>query len=325
MDKSVLVTGANGFVGTAVCRKLLADGQQVRGAVRAGKSSHLPQGVEPRQIESIDARTDWQQIVENVDTIVHLAARVHVMKDTAADPFVEYWNVNVEGTRQLAECAAAAGVKRFVFLSTVKVNGEENLRPYRESDPPAPRDSYAISKLQAEEKLNEIAAASDLQLTILRPPLVYGPGVKANFLALLRLVAKKLPLPLASIDNRRSFIYLENLTDAIARCCTHPAAAGKLFLVSDGEDVSTPQLIRGIAAGLNVPTRLFPCPGLLLFFMGRITGKGPAMDRLIGSLTVDSSRIKTDLGWSPPLSLAGGLRKTAEWYLGQAASDAVSG
>jgi nucleoside-diphosphate-sugar epimerase len=313
--KNVLITGANGFVGRALCRKLQADGVKVCGAIRGNKSSSLPQGVEPREIANIDALTDWRGILGGIDTVVHLAARVHVMQEKTADPIAEYHKVNVAGTRQLA-CAAVEGeVKRFVFLSTIKVNGEENMRPYRESDSPAPEDAYAISKLQAEEELKKIATASGMELVILRPPLVYGPGVKANFLALIKMVAKGVPLPLASIRNRRSFIFLENLTDVIAACCIHPNAGGKLFIVSDGEDVSTPELIRCIAEALNISARLFPCPALLLFFLGRILGKGAALDRLMGSLMVDISKIRKELDWEPPYTLEQGLKETANWYV----------
>jgi len=311
---SVLVTGANGFVGIVLCRRLRVDGFQVRGAVRSNKSSSLPEGIESREIADIDAQTDWTEILRGVDTIVHLAARVHVMHDTATDPLAEYLKVNVAGTEQLARAAVEARVKRFIFLSTVKVNGEENVRPYREIDPPAPLDAYAISKLQAEQKLKKIATASGMELVILRPPLVYGPGVKANFLALIKMVAKGVPLPLASIRNRRSFIYLENLVDVISACCIHPDAGGKVFMVSDGEDVSTPELIRRIALTLKKKTRLFPFPPILLYILGRMVGKRQSVDRLIGSLAVDITKIESELDWHPPFTMASGLQQTADWY-----------
>lgn len=308
------MTGASGFVGKALCRKLIAEGFQVRGTVRFNKSFNLPEEVELCEAVDIEAQIDWAGMVGGVDAIVHLAARVHMMNDKAADPFAAYWKVNVAGTEKLARAAVAAGVKRFVFLSTVKVNGEENIRPYRESDPPAPRDSYAISKLQAEQQLKEIAAASDMELVILRPPLVYGPGVKANFLELMKTIDKRLPLPLASIHNRRSFIYLENLVDVISACCTQPDAGGKVFMVSDGEDVSTPELIRRIALTLNKKTRLFPFPPILLFILGRMMGKGQSIKRLIGSLAVDITKIKNELDWHPPFTMTCGLQKTADWF-----------
>ena len=317
MIQSIFVTGANGFVGRALCRRLLADGLRVCGAVRSGKSSRLPKGVEPFEIGRFDERTNWQGAFDGIDAIVHLAARVHVMDDRAVDPHVAYQQVNVAGTEQIARSAVEAGVRRFVFLSTVKVNGEENVRPYRETDPPAPRDSYAISKLQAEQKLKEIAAGSKLEPVILRPPLVYGSGVRANFLALIQWVAKGVPLPFASIRNRRSFIYVENLADVIAVACSYPDAGGKVFFVSDGEDVSTPELIRRIATALKTSVRLLPFPSLLLFGLGRIVGKGAAVDRLLGSLTVDISKAGQELNWKPPFSMTDGLRNTAEWYHGQ--------
>jgi nucleoside-diphosphate-sugar epimerase len=313
--REVFVTGANGFIGKALCQKLLNQNVTVHAVVRPGKQNRLPQGSAAVSVGSINGSTDWKGMLDSIDTVVHLAARVHVMHDRTENPFAAYREINVAGTEQLARAAAEAGVKRFVFLSTVKVNGEENVRPYRDTDPPAPKDSYAVSKLQAEELLIEIAKISGMEVVILRPPLVYGPGVKANFLALIKIVAKGLPLPLASIRNRRSLIYLENLVDVITVSCTHPNAGGKVFLVSDGEDVSTPEMIRRIAAALNTSVRLFPCPGSLLFFLGKILGKGPAVDRIIGSLTVDNSKIQRDLSWSPPYSMADGLRKTAEWYL----------
>jgi len=311
---NVLVTGANGFIGDTLCRKLLSDGFQVRGAVRSNKSSSLPEGIEPRVIADIHAQTDWTENLRGVDSIVHLAARVHVMHDTATDPLADYLKVNVKGTEQLARAAVESGVKRFIFLSTVKVNGEENVRPYREIDPPAPLNSYAISKLQAEQQLKKIATASGMELVILRPPLVYGPGVKANFLALIKIVAKGVPLPLASLRNRRSFIYLENLVDVIVTCCNHSDASGKVFMVSDGEDVSTPELIRRISLTLKKKTRLFPFPPILLFILGRMLGKRQTVDRLIGSLAVDITKIKNELDWHPPFTMASGLEKTADWF-----------
>jgi nucleoside-diphosphate-sugar epimerase len=313
---SVLVTGANGFIGNTLCRKLLGDGFQVRGTVRANKSSRLPEGIEPRVIADIDKLTDWSEILRGVDMIVHLAARVHVLHDTATDPLAEYLKVNVAATEQLARAAVEASVKRFIFMSTVKVNGEGKVRPYREIDPPAPvpLDFYAISKLQAEQQLKKITTASGMELVILRPPLVYGPGVKAKFLALIKIVAKGVPLPLASLRNRRSFIYLENLVDVIVACCNHPDAGGKVFMVSDGEDVSTPELIRRIARTLKKKIRLFPFPPILLHILGHMMGKGQTVDKLSSSLAVDITKIKNELEWHPPFTMASGLKKTADWF-----------
>jgi len=236
------------------------------------------------------------------------------MHDTATDPSAEYLKVNVTGTKQLARAAVEARVKRFIFLSTVKVNGKENVRPYREIDPPAPLDYYAISKLQAEQLLKKIATASGMELIILRPPLVYGPGVKANFLQLLKIVNKRLPIPLAGVHNRRSFIYLGNLVDAILTCLKRSNSAIDTYLVSDDHDVSTPNLIRMIAAALHKPSHLFHFPQLLLYTLAKLTGRGPAVDRLIGSLTVDISKIKKELDWSPPFTMEHGLQQTADWF-----------
>ena len=313
--RKVLVTGANGFIGTNLCKKLMGENFRVLGAVRSGKASLLPEGVETAHIESIDGDTHWKNTLEGVDTVVHLAARVHVMKGSASNPFAEYRKVNVMGSERLSLAAAQYGVKRFIFISSVKVNGAENVRDYKESDAPAPRDSYGISKMQAEKRIKEITADSDMDFVILRPPLVFGPGVKANFLKLIKTVDKGTPLPLASVQNRRSLIYIENLIHAIITCIQHPNAGNQTYFVSDDEDVSTSELIQKIASALNKPSRLFPFPKLFLFILGRLIGKGPAVDRLIGSLTVDISKIKQRLGWKPPFTMEQGLRETAKWYL----------
>jgi nucleoside-diphosphate-sugar epimerase len=312
----VLVTGANGFIGRALCSRLLAEGWRVRGTVRSNNQfALLPDGVEPTKVDSIGLETDWENTLEGVNTVVHLAARVHVRRDSSSNPFAEYRKVNVMGSKRLALTAAECGVKRFIFMSSVKVSGEENVRAYKEEDAPAPKDSYGISKMLAEERIKQIATDSGMDLVILRPPLVFGPGVKANFLELMKIVDKGTPLPLAKVDNRRSFIYIENLVDAVLTCIKHSGSAGKTFFVSDNEDVSTPELIRKTASALKKPARLFPCPRLLLFILGRIAGKGAAVDRLIGSLTVDISKIRSELGWKPPFTMEHGLQKTTEWYL----------
>ncbi len=310
-----LVTGANGFVGRALCKRLLIDGWQVRGTVRSSSQlDHLPTGVDGFKVGDVGPDTDWTEALLGVEAVVHLAARVHVMKDSASNPFSEYHKINLMGSERLARSAAEYGVKRFIFMSSVKVNGEENLKAYKEGDAPAPRDSYGISKMRAENRLKEITAESQMDLVILRPPLVYGPSVKANFLELMKIVDRRMPLPLLNINNRRSFIYLGNLVDAILTCMKHPGAAGQTYFVSDDEAVSTTDLIRKVASALNKSPRLFYFPGILLFVMGRIIGKGPFVDRLIGSLTVDISKIRQELGWKPPFTMEYGLQKTAEWY-----------
>jgi len=312
--KRVLVTGANGFIGRDLCKKLLSENYNVRGAVRPEKAYLLPEGVEARHIEFIDGDVDWKNILEGVDTVVHLAARAHVMKDSVSNSFSEYHKVNVIGTEHLALAATKSGVKRFIFVSSVKVNGEENVRAYSEGDALVPKGAYSISKMQAEKRIKEITADCDMDFVILRPPLVFGPGVKANFLELMKIVDKGTPLPLAKVDNRRSFIYIENLVDAVLTCIKHSGSAGQTYFVSDNEDISTPELIRKTASALKKPARLFPFPKLLLFILGRIAGKGPAVDRLIGSLTVDISKIRNELDWKPPFTMEYGILKTAAWY-----------
>ena len=312
--KAVLITGANGFIGSVLCSRLVAEKWNVSGTVRSAENYSSVQGVKSVIIGDIDTATDWNAALQGIDTVVHLAARVHVMKDSSAEPLQAYREVNVYGTERLALQAADAGVNRFIFLSTVKVNGEENRKAYTESDRPSPMDSYGISKMEAELKLRKIAAETGMAVVILRPPLVYGPGVKANFLKLLQTVDRRIPLPFAGVKNKRSLIYVDNLVDAIVSCVLHPNAPGQTFLVSDGKDVSTPELIRMIAAALQKQPRLFRFPPLALYIAGRLTGKGPAVDRLIGSLSVNTGKIKNELGWTAPFTLEEGLQNTAFWY-----------
>ena len=312
--KAVLITGANGFIGSVLCSRLVAEKWNVSGTVRSAENYSSVQGVKSVIIGDIDTATDWNAALQGIDTVVHLAARVHVMKDSSAEPLQAYREVNVYGTERLALQAADAGVNRFIYLSTVKVNGEENRKAYTESDRPSPMDSYGISKMEAELKLRKIAAETGMAVVILRPPLVYGPGVKANFLKLLQTVDRRMPLPFAGLQNQRSLIYVDNLVDAIVSCVLHPNAPGQTFLVSDGKDVSTPELIRMIAAALQKQPRLFRFPPLALYIAGRLTGKGPAVDRLIGSLSVNTGKIKNELGWTAPFTLEEGLQNTAFWY-----------
>ncbi|MDE2091048.1 MAG: SDR family oxidoreductase [Gammaproteobacteria bacterium] len=333
MGHNILVTGANGFVGSALCRELMAHGHALRRVVRrADDPSHLsplPEGegianltfqegeavVVP--VGDINPDTDWSDALDQADCVVHLAARVHVMKDTAGDPLAEFRRTNTAATEHLARCAAQAGVRRLVFMSSIKVNGEETMNaPFTESDPACPGDPYGVSKWEAELALARVAADTGLEIVILRPPLIYGPGVKGNFLALLKAVARGVPLPLASVNNHRSLLYLGNAVDALALAMTHPAAAGRTFLLSDGQDVSTPELIRWLAVEMDVPGRLLHCPPFLLRLAGRMLGKADSVSRLADSLQVDSSAIRRELGWAPPYSLEQGLRATAQWYLG---------
>jgi len=312
---SILVTGATGFVGRYFCAGLVADGWLVRGAVRSDKDpQRLPPGVEPAIVGSIGPDTEWSQALAGVDIVVHLAARVHVMADSVADPLTEYRLVNTAGTERLAREAARAGVKRLVFLSSIKVNGEETTEPLTHESPTNPSDPYGVSKWEAEQALRRIEDETGLEVVVVRPPLVYGPGVKANFLSMMRVVQRGVFLPLGSVSNRRSLVFLGNLADALAVCATHPVAAGKTYFVSDGDDVSTPELVRRVARCLGKPARLFPCPPSLVRLAGRMSGKKAAIDRLLCSLVVDSGKIRQDLGWQPPFTLEEGLRVTGEWF-----------
>lgn len=302
----MLVTGASGFVGGAVLSRLRADGHEAIAAVRwAPQFGQI-------HIGNIDADTDWTQALNGCDAVVHAAARVHQMQDHAEDRMAEFRCVNVDGTLNLARQAAAAGVKRFVFISTVKVNGEENDSPYRESDPPRPGDPYALSKWEAEQGLNALAGGA-MEIVIVRPPVVYGPGAKGNFAALLKLACKGAPLPLASIANRRSLVGLDNLVDFIVLSADReasPRAANQVFLISDGEDVSTPALLRKVALACGTSARLLPVPSGWLRLAARLAGKSAEADRLLGSLTVDISKSRDLLGWRPITTMDQQLRKT---------------
>jgi nucleoside-diphosphate-sugar epimerase len=310
----VLVTGAGGFIGRPLCRELFQRGHQVRAAMRS--HGQLSTAGETVTVGAIDASTNWADSLRGVDTVIHLAARVHVMKDKAADPFTEFLKVNLYGTANLARQAARAGVKRLVFASSIKVNGEQTTeaRPFAESDEPDPQDPYAVSKLQAEQVLQKISKETGLEVVIVRPPLVYGAGVKGNFLRLLAAIDKGVPLPLAGAHNLRSLVYVGNLVDALIACATHPAAAGQTYLVSDGEDVSTAMLVENIARALGRNSRSFHFPPGLLRAAATMLGRAEQMERLFGSLRVNDQKLRSELGWAPPYTLEQGLRATADWY-----------
>ena len=314
----VRVTGANGFVGRALCAEASVRGFVVGGMSRSG--CHLPGDTESLVVGSLDERTDWRAALTGADIVIHLAARVHVMQDTATDPLVEFRRVNVQGTLNLARQAAAAGVRRFVFISSIKVNGEttELDQPFTADDEPAPLDPYGISKMEAEQGLRKIAAGTGMEVVIIRPPLVYGPGVKANFLSMMRWLRRGVPLPLGAIHNRRSMVALDNLVDLILTCIDHPAAANLTFLVSDGEDLSTTQLLQRLGRALGRPARLIPVPAMLLKVGAALVGKPAIAQRLCGSLQVDISKTQQLLGWTPPLSVDEGLKRAAEGYLREA-------
>lgn len=311
------MTGAHGFVGEEVCRQLLEKGAIVTAATRTLAPVALDEERGFRQVPlgNFGTETDWSSVLQGVEVIIHLAARVHVMQDSSADPLAEFRQVNVAATAALARAAAASGVRRFIFLSSIKVNGEKSdEHPLTERDAPNPQDPYGISKWEAEQVLKDIAAETGMQLVILRPPLVYGPNVRANFLRLLRWVDQGVPLPLAAIHNRRSMIYLGNLVDAITTCVDHPDVAGNTYLLSDGEDISSSDLIRQLAGAFGKPARLWALPQALLRLLGGLAGKGAEVDRLLGSLQIDASKFRVETNWVPPFTLQQGLTQTVDWY-----------
>lgn len=321
---SILVTGANGFVGRALCDEAVSQGFHVRGATRT--VCHLAGGAENVVVGMCDGKTDWMAALDGIDVVIHLAARVHVMKDVATDPLAEFLKVNMQGTANLACQAAAAGVKRLVYVSSIKVNGEHTTetQPFSESDKPNSQDAYGISKWRAEQELQRVAQESGLEVVIVRPPLVYGPGVKGNFIRLLAAVDKGIPLPLASVRNKRSLIYLGNLADALIVCASHPAAAGNTYLVCDGEDISISDLVRQMAISLGRPARLFPMPVGLLRGLGRLFGKLESVERIVGSLRVNDDLIRKELGWKPRFTLRQGMQATARWYKAQRRSSGIT-
>ncbi len=305
-----MVTGAAGFVGKATCEQSVLHGLAVKGALRI--RLEVPSCIEPFVVGEINAITDWGSALRDVNAVIHLAARVHVMHDNAADPLTAFRAVNVEGTLNLARQAASAMVKRFVFVSSVKVNGASTLpgRPFTVDDMPAPQDPYGVSKMEAEQGLCQIAAETNMEVVIIRPPLVYGPGVKANFAALMRAVQRGWTLPLGAMHNQRSLVALDNLVDFILTCVAHPRAANQTFLVSDGHDLSTTELVLGLAHAAGVPARLLPVPPVwALKASAALLGKGDAVQSLCGNLQVDISKARNLLGWVPPVSMEEGLRR----------------
>jgi nucleoside-diphosphate-sugar epimerase len=308
----IVLTGGSGFVGRAVATALHARGlrftQTVRHDTCGDAAAHLVRA------PALGPSGDWSAVLRGAQTVLHLAARAHVLHDPAVDPLAAYRSVNTAGTLRLAEQAAAAGVHRFVFVSTVKVHGETSLqgRPFNEAMTPAPQDPYAISKWEAERGLQAIAQRTGMELVVVRPPLVYGPGAKANFAALLRAVARGWPLPLAAIDNRRSLIGLDNLVDFLLLCLHHPAAANQCFLVSDGEDLATPELLRRLGLAIGRPARLWPLPAALLRAGAALLGRPAVAQRLCADLQVDIGHAHHVLGWTPPISVDEGLRRATQ-------------
>lgn len=309
-----VVTGATGLVGRAVLRALAGRGARVRAVVRTPVD--LTDATEVRALGDLSGRVAWAAALERIDTVIHLAARVHVMREDAPDPLAAFRAVNVDATRRLAEAAAQAGVRRFVFVSSIKVNGERTTgRPFTPSDRPAPRDPYAQSKLEAEAALERMAKAGAFELVILRPPLVYGPGVRGNVRRLLRLVDSGMPLPFGLVRNKRSLVSLDNLVSAIVRSASTDAATG-IYLVCDGGAVSTPELVGAVARGLDRPVRLLPVPPALLRLAGTVAGRGAEVGRLLDSLEIDDSATRRGLGWSPPSTFEDGMARLTAWYRG---------
>lgn len=306
----ILVTGATGFVGQRVCSQL-----ENLGAVVI-KTSRAPSS-EPNtfQVQALGPHTEWRESLQGCTSVVHLAARVHVMNENAVDPLLEFRQANTEGTLQLARQAVQCGVKRMVFISSIKVNGEAG--EFTASSIPNPIDPYGISKYEAEQQLLELSRQSGLEVVILRPPLVYGPGVRANFLKLLSVVARGIPLPLGAVNNQRSLVYVGNLANAIATCLNHSNAVGKTYLVSDNSDVSTPQLVREMALALGRKANLINISPWLIESLAALLGKRAAAQRLLGNLTVSPQALHEDLDWEPPYSMQVGMKETADWYMQQ--------
>ncbi|MEP9357602.1 SDR family oxidoreductase [Sphingomonas sp. KR3-1] len=305
----IAVVGAGGFVGRPLVEQFVAEGHVVVPMVRS------PQGLANERVIDDIVSADWPSLLSGVDAVVHLAARVHMMHDTAEDPMSEFRRVNTAGTLALAEAAANVGVKRFIFLSTIKVNGEATLpdQPFRSTDLPQASDPYGISKQEAEAALFEVARKRDMEVTVIRPPLIYGPGVKGNLRSLIKAVRSGIPLPLGGIsENRRSLVGIDNLISLIGVALTHPGAANATFLVSDGEDVSTTGLLKLLAEAMGKKPRLLPLPTGVLSLIAGLAGKKSAVDRLVGNLQVDISDSREKLGWTPPVSLRAGLRSAVE-------------
>jgi nucleoside-diphosphate-sugar epimerase len=314
--KKVLVTGATGFVGRHLCNSLVSNGYVVTGTTRSLENRSSPGNYDLQIAGDIGTEIDWGPVLRDVDYVVHLAARVHVISEFAEDPLTEFRRVNLRGSKELAESAAIAGVKRLIYVSTIKVLGEKTEgRPFRHADKAVPCDPYAISKLEAEEALSRIAENKGLELVILRPPLIYGPGVGGNFLRILDLVARGIPLPLGRIRNVRSMLAVSNLCDVIQISLEHPDAAGRTFLLADGADISTPRLVRMIGELMERPVRLLPVPEYLLRLGGKIFRRSNEVNRLCDSLQVDIEHTKNVLDWAPHSSLEDGMRAVVCWYL----------
>jgi nucleoside-diphosphate-sugar epimerase len=310
---TILITGGTGFVGKPLIKSLRKAKFDVVSVYRGDKKDQI----ESKFVGGIDSNTDWSGKLNGIDCIVHCAARVHVMNDTVEDPLEAFRNVNVHGTLTLAKAAAKFGVKRFIFVSSIKVNGESTTDrvPYKSSDVSSPEDPYGLSKAEAEEGLKLIADETGMEVVIIRPPLVYAPGVKANFAALLKLASTGIPLPFGCINkNKRSMVYVENLISLIIECINNPNAANETFLVSDDNDLSTKAFVKGLSNSLGKSGLMLPVPNVLFAITGKVLGKSGVIDRLCGSLQVDISHTKDTLNWQPPYSVEQGFTATAEHF-----------
>jgi nucleoside-diphosphate-sugar epimerase len=307
----ILVTGANGFVGRSLCSELYRQGSSVKKSLRL--ASDTDDGYEQVIVDSIDSDTDWSVALDNVNVVIHLAARVHVMNEVAVDPLAIFRQVNVEGTLNLARQAAVAGVKRFIFISTIGVNGNATSlgQPFTSENEPQPHDPYSISKFEAEQGLRMLGTQMGMDIVIIRPPLVYGYEAPGNFDKIIKVLKKKIPLPFGAIKNKRSFVYVENLVSLIVKCINHPAAANQVFLVSDGRDISTTELLKQCADQLGVNVVLLPIPQKLIEFGAAILGKRDIAQRLCGNLQVDITKTSKLLDWMPPVSVSDGLKISA--------------
>ena len=314
MSNVLTVTGANGFVGRALCAEAVKRGIVVRGITRS--PCILPVGVENVVVGNVDGETQWTRALVGCDVVIHLAARVHIMHDKSLDPISEFRRVNTQGTIRLAQCAVEAGVRRLVNISSIGVNGPSTRddHEFTDLDVPNPHNPYSVSKWEAEQALQSIALQGNIEVVTVRPPLIYGPGVGGNFLRLLGVVYRGIPLPLGLTRNFRDLLFVGNLADLLIVCAVHPAASGHTYLVSDGTAVSTHSLLRGLSRALGVQSRLFPVPIFLLQAVGNLTGYTAEVERLLSSLRVDSGKVCRELGWYPPFTLRDGLQATADWY-----------
>ncbi len=315
---SILITGSTGFVGSALLLNLSMRHYSLRQLVRGKKGLDNP-NIKTFRIDDLDNVVDLSLPLKNLDVVIHLAARAHVMREAHVDPMAEYRRINVESTLNLARQAASLGVKRFIFVSSIKVNGEctEKDIPFRANDKPNPQDPYGISKLEAESALMQLSKETGMEVVVVRPPLVYGPKVKANFLSMMKWLHKSIPLPFGKIDNKRSLVFIDNLVDLLIRLIDHPKAAGQVFLVSDDHDVSTTALLKSMSFALGKKTLLIPVPVFLLQAVFFFMGKSSLSQRLLGSLRLDISKTKEILDWTPPVSFEEGIKRTAMSFLGK--------